>query len=262
MALDPQDVEGRDNGGVHPGPGAVARWWAVPTSVAAVLVLGGCSTEGATSGGAGAPAAVTGSSAGPPASSTPAPAPGEVTFVTVGDSLTAWAPSAQDIGIAGAGSWVQAASVAPVRFGGGWAVSGARTADMLAHVTPYQGDVLLLLAGTNDVTAGVAWAESEDNLRGIVAAAGVPDVVVSAIPPSDPRPDATADYNRRLVALAAQEGWRFVDPWTDVTVDGTFRPGATVDGVHPTVTAADQAGVLLRAALLDAAVDQSDQPGR
>ena len=178
-----------------------------------------------------------------------------VRFVAVGDSITSWSPPAPDAGTPSSGSWVPAASAAPVQFGGGWAVPGARTADMLAHVTPYDADVLVLLGGTNDLAHGMPWAESSANLRAIVATAGVPDVVLSAIPPCDLRPEAVLAYNTQLVALAQAEGWTFVDPWTTVSQAGSYRPGTSVDGTHPTLATADQVGRELRRVVLDGAGD-------
>lgn len=187
----------------------------------------------------------------PAPATTPAPTtPAEVTFVAVGDSITAWTAPLPQPGTERAGSWVPSALAPPAVFAGGWAVPGALTADMVEHVTPYDADVLVLLGGTNDLSNGVGWADSSDHLERIVETAGVPDVVLSAIPPCDARPEATLAYNADLADLAAQHGWDYVDPWTAVSIDGSFRPGASEDGVHPDLAAAEQAGARLHTALL------------
>jgi lysophospholipase L1-like esterase len=57
-------------------------------------------------------------------------------------------------------------------------------------------------------------------------------------------------FNAGLPALARSEGWRLVDPMTDIRDgDGHYAPGMTDDGVHPTVRAAKLIGDALRQTL-------------
>lgn len=176
-----------------------------------------------------------------------------VRAVVVGDSLTAGIEPGGSADHPGDSSWVPAADRAPLDVTGGWAVPGATSVAMRDRVGDLDGDVLVLLAGTNDVLQGVPWATTRDALREVVATVDVPRTVLLAIPPLDLRPAEALDLNQRAAELALEEGWAFLDPWTEVTVGGRFAPGATTDGVHPSPEAAALAGEAVRTALLDRA---------
>lgn len=222
------------------------RGLVLQATVAGVLLasVAGCGLSG--DDGRPAPAALPPSSS--PASGTPertAPR----TFVAVGDSITAGtAAVTQPLDGArgeGSASWLPAAEQeSGWDLVDGWAVPGATTADMLAGVTgrDWSADVLVVMAGTNDLAQSLPWAESAANLQGIAAAVGAPTVVAVAIAPSDPRPDARNGFNAALADLAAQRGWTYLDPWPDVDAGGAFTPGAAEDGVHPTPDVAAATG--------------------
>ena len=185
-----------------------------------------------------------------------------VSFVVVGDSITAGpipiqatGPQEQDVQQFGRGSWLPEAKGAPLRFLGGWAVSGATTEEMRAGVVHAKADVVVVMAGTNDVLRMVPWEQTRANLLAIVDRVGVHDVVLSAVPPADPSPSAREEFNDRLRSLADKRGWHLVDPWVSVEQHGRWTPGASADGVHPTQATADAAGEVLRAAVLDVADD-------
>jgi lysophospholipase L1-like esterase len=219
---------------------------ALPAALLA-LGLGGCSAAAASSGHDAAP---TTSAA---ASSTPSDDP--VTFVVVGDSLTAGSWPVYGEQQPGPGSWIPGAERAPLVYRGGWAVPGATTADMRAGVVPSKADVVVVLAGTNDVERGVPWETSRDNLVAIAATSRVDDVVLSTVPPLDTGPQQAEEYNQRLHELALEQGWHLVDPWVSVDRSGAWAPGTSGDGIHPTPEVADAVGRSIRAAVLDAAGD-------
>jgi hypothetical protein len=102
-------------------------------------------------------------------------------FVVVGDSITAGTEPMEGRQIVGQRSWVPAAEGAPLDFRGGLAVPGATTTYLRDGVTPLEADVLVLLAGTNDITQRMPWEASRVNLETIVGTAGVPDVLLVAI---------------------------------------------------------------------------------
>jgi lysophospholipase L1-like esterase len=249
-------------------PAAHRRTGRLPAAARALLAAAVCGVL-ATSAACGSSAAEAGRATAPPASAEPtSPTPSPATpavaavpaeeavlgFAVVGDSITAGTASPQDPSVPGAGSWVPAAQGGPLEFRGGWAVPGATTADMLAGVRPADADVVVVLAGTNDVTQGIPWETRADNIQDIVDAVGVDDVLVSAIPPLDRRPAEALAHNGRLAALARERGWGFTDPWTDVrTPEGRFTSGASLDGTHPTSGVADAVGRRLRDALLSGA---------
>jgi len=178
-----------------------------------------------------------------------------VDFVVVGDSITAGTSPVRGAQQPGAGSWIPGADAAPLVYRGGWAVPGSTSTAMREGVAPQTADVVVVMAGTNDVLLGVPWETSRANLITIVGTVGVADVVLSTIPPLDPEPALRQDYNGRLRALAAEQGWDLVDPWTDVDRGGGWAAGATIDGVHQTPEVGRRAGVAIRAAVLDAARD-------
>ena len=49
-------------------------------------------------------------------------------------------------------------------------------------------------------------------------------------------------YNAALADLASRNGWTYLDPWGEVDAGGTFTPGASPDGVHPTPAVAAEVG--------------------
>jgi len=183
-----------------------------------------------------------------------APATGDArTVVVVGDSVTAGTGPLDSARHPGAMSWVPAAEGLPLDFTGGWAVPGATSAQMQDGVTALSADVLLLMAGTNDVQAGIPWARTEEALTAISATVGADRTVLLAIPPLDGRPADGLAFNVHAAVLAQQRGWGFVDPWTGVSEDGRYLPGGSADGVHPTPETAAVAGRAIRDALLGGA---------
>ena len=170
-------------------------------------------------------------------------------LVVVGDSITAGSTDVAEplVGdrVQGDASWLPAAEQASGwDLVGGWAVPGSTTADMLAGVEPtdWTADVLVVMAGTNDLVRGLSWEQSAADLEGVVAAVGAPIAVVVAIAPNDPRPAARNGYNAALADLAGRNGWTYLDPWGEVDAGGSFTPGASTDGVHPTPAVAAGAG--------------------
>lgn len=176
--------------------------------------------------------------------------PDDVTLVVVGDSLTAGSQAMADGEIQGEGSWVPAALGDPLVLGGGWAVPGATTGDMRQGTPRVDGDVLVVMAGTNDIARGTAWEATRDNLLAITRTLRIGTVLVSAIPPSADRPDAATAYNEQVRQLTLEQGWTFVDPWDTAREGQGWVPGDSLDGTHPTQEVADEVGRTLRVAVL------------
>ncbi|NDI46932.1 SGNH/GDSL hydrolase family protein [Goekera deserti] len=204
----------------------------------ALVLLAGCSPART-----GTPAAATTAAA-----TTTAPAPLRV--VAVGDSITEADSPDFDDGLIGPGSWAWTATGDGVDVLGGWAHGGATSADMAAGVGPMDADVLVVMAGNNDVDDGVPVADVVANVRQVVVRAGVPRVVLSAAAPEDGYGPQLTRLDAALQGLAGREGWQWVDPMTDVRgPDGGWVTGTSPDGVHPDVEAARVVGRALRAAL-------------
>jgi lysophospholipase L1-like esterase len=182
------------------------------------------------------------------AASPPAEPTDAVALAVVGDSISEADSDDFSAGVLGQGSWVSHAIGDGVRFAGGWAVSGALTSQMARGARPVDADVLVVLAGTNDVASGLPFESCAVNLRSIVGTVGAPRVVVSSIPPIDVAPSFATTFNERLRALAEEAGWEFVDAMVGIRDgDGCFAPRMSFDGVHPTVEAARVIGGAIRA---------------
>lgn len=192
-------------------------------------------------------------SAVPPTSPAPSASVSEsttVTFAAVGDSLTAGQSAAFAQGSLDPGTWVSQLPGDRLVFKGGWAVPGSTTQQMRDGVAPVDADLLIVMAGTNDVGLNVPLATSEANLEAIVRIVGGRTVVISAIPPSNTYPTQAAAYNQALESFARVHGWHWVDPWAQVRDGEVYKQGATLDGVHPVPDAARIVGQVMRDDLL------------
>ena len=195
-----------------------------------------------------APSAAAGSAA--PAPTAPPSGP-VLRVVAVGDSITEADSVAFDDGRIGEASWARWADGDGIDVLGGWAHAGATTADMLAAVRPLDADVVVIMGGSNDIDVDVPTDQVLEQLTGIAAVVGVPRVLLSAVPPEDGHEADVTALNARLAELAQRSGWQFTDPMTGVRDgNGSWLPGDTDDGVHPTAAAAQLIGTDLRAALL------------
>ncbi|MFF2272202.1 SGNH/GDSL hydrolase family protein [Agromyces sp. NPDC058136] len=223
------------------------RTLAVGVAVLAGVALAACSS----------PASTGSEGATNPAASFPSTDPTEpgrqqaTSFAVVGDSITdANSPDLAG-GDLGTESWARYVAEAGVGFAGGWAEWGAQTSFMADSVTAYDADVLVVLAGTNDLGFGVPFDESAAHLDRIVATVGIDDVVISSIPPTGAFPEASAQYNEQLEALADDRGWRFVDASAGLrNTDGGFADGMSYDGIHPSEQGARVLGAAIAAELL------------
>ncbi|MEA5456981.1 GDSL-type esterase/lipase family protein [Sinomonas sp. JGH33] len=197
------------------------------------------------------PAATPSPTAAPPSpSASAAPSlPAPLRFAAVGDAITLGDSPDFAASRAGSLSWVAYAAGPQLAFAGGWAAAGATTAKIAAGVKSFDVDVLVIMAGTNDVNQGVPFAQTESNLDRIVAKAGVRRVLVSAIPPRNAQAQATADFNAALGKFAQQRGWTFVDAPAGVRDSDVYAAGMTLDGVRPTKDAAQIMGKAIALAL-------------
>jgi lysophospholipase L1-like esterase len=174
--------------------------------------------------------------------------------VALGDSITlgkgdpAW-------NVQGDQSWF---SYATCDGGYGWnaGINGNTTQQMLARFGPdvaaHHPRQVVLLGGTNDVFQGVPADVTTQHLADLISRArALPAVVrIGTIPPfSDPalRPRGEA-LNGRIRQLAAAEHVGLVDFYGAVALHGSYRPGWTYDGIHPTASAARAMGETYRRA--------------
>ena len=178
---------------------------------------------------------------------------GRLRVDVVGDSITEAHSPDFDGGEIGPDSWADEANELGAVVVGGWAHAGATTADMLAgleHGSIPSADVLVIMAGNNDVDRHVPTAAIEDNLRLIAALVPGRRVVLSTLAPEDAVASAVQAVNSQLPTLARAEGWALIDPMTAIRApDGKYLPGMTSDGVHPTRRAASLIALALQPAL-------------
>lgn len=178
--------------------------------------------------------------------------PGTVTVVVVGDSITEMDSPDFDDGHIGPGSWAAYADGHGVRILGGWAHAGATTTDMLDGLSDrtMTADVLVLMAGNNDIDHAVSPPAIEAQLEQIAGKVHASRVVLSTVAPENAVAGAVQDLNARLPTLAEAQGWQMVDPMSGISDGhGHYLPGMTRDGVHPTPPAARTIGLALHRAL-------------
>lgn len=175
-------------------------------------------------------------------------------FAVVGDSITADHAYPDQVGrrIVGERSWAAFAQQPGTAFVGGWARGGATTAQMLAGFTPVPADVLVMIAGTNDIKAGIPFEQIGENMRSIVDVADVPRVLVSSVPPRNDFRERTLEYNAWLHDFVAEQGWGWIDGSRGLRADnqpGRYADGLTYDGIHPSREGAQILGSAVLAAL-------------
>lgn len=188
----------------------------------------------------------------------PAASADDLRVAVVGDSL-----SAGRSGFLGNGlddeSWMTYAQGDGVVFAGGWARAGATVEQMAAAVSPVDADVLVLMGGTNDVRHGTRFAEAEASYESIIGTVGADRVLIAAIPPYQPAPEAAMDYEADLASWAYGEGYPLIDPWLFARgADGQWAPATSADGIHPTAAGYERLGRELHELILDEAASPAD----
>ncbi|MCU1528524.1 MAG: hypothetical protein JWP75_2287 [Frondihabitans sp.] len=158
-----------------------------------------------------------------------------VRVAIVGDSLTAG--GARTIPAMGLdqNTWMTYAQGDGIAWVGGWAKGGTTVQVMAQNVRPIAHvDVLVLMAGTNDVRLHYTFAQAAPYYDSIVRTIDPKRVIIGAIPPYDRRPKAAAAYGQRLKEYALSRGWEYTDPWRFARDGRVYVAGVSNDGVHPT----------------------------
>lgn len=214
---------------------------ALGLSMASVVGLSACSTPSTT-----APYAEGGAA--------PAAASGDLRVAVVGDSLSAGRSKFLGKGLDDE-SWMTYAQGGGIEFAGGWARAGATVEQMAAAASPLDADVLVLMGGTNDVRVGTPFADARSSYESIIETVGADRVLVAAIPPYEPSPEAAEAYDADLASWAYGEGYTVVDPWIFARGDdGLFAVGTSTDGIHPTSSGYARLGRELHDLILETAV--------
>lgn len=177
-----------------------------------------------------------------------------VRFAVAGDSITADHAYPRDVArrIVGERSWVNFAQGETTAFVGGWAVGGAVTAEMADGSYPLAADVLVMIAGTNDIHAGLPFEDIGANMVRIADTVGAPRVLVSSVPPRNGFAAETVAYNDWLAGFVAERGWDWVDAAAGLRSEanpGLYSDGMAYDGVHPSLAGARVLGSAILAEL-------------
>ncbi|GAA2179712.1 hypothetical protein GCM10009847_14900 [Leucobacter tardus] len=193
--------------------------------------------------------------AGPPPPSAPPhrdePDSDAVRMAAVGDSITDGDSRDLNGGIPGPLSWVSYAESRDIEFVGGWAEWGATTDRMASAIPgPFDADVLVVLAGTNDVSAR-SHREIGASLRDIVHTAAIDRVILSSVPPNDFARAETVRLNAYLRTFSEEQGWEWVDAAAALRDGDGFEPEMTSDGVHPTAAGARVIGEAIGVAVAE-----------
>jgi hypothetical protein len=180
-------------------------------------------------------------------------APFIASFSAAGDSITA---TDQGVGPGSVdNSWTTYAGQVPtVSYDNqGFTHSGYTAEQLAAGATHVTSAVMVIAVGTNDIGPDGRFftvASSEAAVLTIAYTAAAPHTIIAAIPPEDrDTADATA-WNTDLQALAVVHGWTFVDPWAAFrSPTNSWIAGDTIDGLHPTIPVAQQAGAVMGAVI-------------
>lgn len=171
--------------------------------------------------------------------------PSDGGVAAIGDSITA-GTGEPDWGFHGEDSWfAQSVCNLGVPYGYNAAVPNHTTeqvAEDLAGLLGRDPDVVVVLAGTNDVLQDRPAAEAASKLGMIVArvrAAGARPVI-GTVPPFDRNPQGAAALNRELRRLARARDVPVIDFYSVLVGEGgRYRPGLSRDGLHPSEAGAE-----------------------
>ncbi|PZO61455.1 MAG: hypothetical protein DI639_00420 [Leifsonia xyli] len=179
---------------------------------------------------------------------TPKPTPSTISVTYAGDSLTAMD-----------GSWMRQLNDRTLTNIGGTAIGGATVPRILTNVSARDADVLVVMAGTNDIRYARSSTTITQNIGKVVHKVGARHVVIAAIAPSNvtkygkkhiDRRKQGEILNRDLQNYALTNGYLFVDPWAaDRQLNGGWPSNRTIDGTHPTVAMSKKVSVRMQQAI-------------
>ena len=216
----------------------------IPAAFAAAVILAGCASPAPVSetpAPVAAPAPVIEEIAPEPIALPP------VTAAPAGDSITAWGNG---------GTWATYMESEDLVRVDGFAVGGANLASIAAQTPACNCDIVVTMAGTNDM--GTArWAtplgQRSASLVEIVVKSGARNALIVAVPPMNGGGPWVAEWNAEQARLAAFYGWGYIDPWGPFrAADGGFVPGTSSDHAHPTPVVQEQIGRILHDAIIEA----------
>ncbi|MFL0380221.1 SGNH/GDSL hydrolase family protein [Micrococcus luteus] len=160
------------------------------------------------------------------------------TVEVYGDSITDGNSHGFSQGDTGEESWTSYIAENGLRFMGGFAMSGLSSKDIQEFGQGGRADYVIYGIGVNDVRGAARpfeeFAENAEAFAEKQTENGAEFVVVAIGPVEGIHADLAREYNERLPRLAEEQGWIFVDPWTELRdEDYTFIGDTGRDDVHP-----------------------------
>lgn len=157
-----------------------------------------------------------------------------IRVAVAGDSNSTGFAGTLEHGVASSTAWVALLPEGEFEWAGGWALDGATSLTVADNVVPIgDADVLVVMVGTNDLALGIPFDQTRAAVEAIVETVGAELPVISALAPSAYQPEEVEQANQDLAAVAAQNGWGWIDPWVPVRgSDGGWLPAFFTDGVH------------------------------
>lgn len=168
-----------------------------------------------------------------------------ISFTVMGDSNTAANLGTLDDGLRAAVSWPHFTEQQGLLRVGGVARNGYTMPQLARLAQPEQADVLVVMAGTNDLTRGVRREATLAALEWASEVVGAQSVLVVAVPPRTGRGAETDSMNAWLAEMASERGWDAVDPWrwTRGSDGGWADPACAADALHATPAAYERMGL-------------------
>jgi len=170
-----------------------------------------------------------------------------------GDSNSTGFSGTLEAGVAAGTAWVSHMPAEEFTLVGGWAIDGSTSTAMAdAAMAIPDAELLIVMAGTNDIAAGVPTVFTLDEISRIADTVGASSIVLCAIAPLNWSPGAVTDLNAALKEYARAQGWLFIDPWAPVrNPDGTWASAYLTDGVHTSAEGYAIAGAQIAAQLTE-----------
>ena len=165
-----------------------------------------------------------------------------------GDSITAWGDGL---------TWP--AYIDPyddVEIVFGFAAGGYKIGDIAANTPDCACDIVVVMAGTNDM-GSESWETPNGATRRVAGANSRPVGRGPRLDPCCPPINIGGvwvdRWNAEQQRLAAFYSWNYFDPWASIrTPENSYVPGSNFDNAHPTPESQQAAAVLIHEAILAA----------
>jgi hypothetical protein len=133
----------------------------------------------------------------------------------------------------------------------GWWRNGATTPKMADNMHLAEGDVLVVMGGTNDAVQDIPVSVTVASVRRIAQKVEAGTVILCAIPPFSRETKAAGRINDELEKLALESGWFWLDPWELYRNGDNWTGDASLDGKHPNQPVYRSAGMVIAQTIED-----------